>query len=274
MNSMPKFVKNCPVCNKEFCYYISSSTLVEKKYCSKACRTKDARIVTHCPQCGKEFWFHKSWLRKYCSRSCSAKANIHRQLGVVELGEMKCEICGKVIQGPKWTGRKFCSRKCFAEHLHLNLMGKPRPEVRGQKPHLWTRVSKTCPVCGKEFLVKASHSSRRKYCSKKCQNRWYSESGIYSGENNFNWRGGYQPYYGPNWLRQRKKARQRDNYICQRCGNTESKLGVELDVHHIQPFRAYRAENYEKANLLSNLISLCHTCHLVVEHEDGRPGSL
>ena len=270
---MPKLTKNCPVCRKEFSYYLSPST-TERKYCSRACQSKDSRVVTNCPQCGKEFWYHKSWVRIYCSRTCSAKANIHRQIGVVALGEMKCEICDKTIDGQKWAGRRYCSRKCFSEYLRRSLKGKPRPEVKGEKPHLWTRVSKTCPICGKEFLVKKSHSTRRRFCSKTCQNHWYSVSGNYSGENNFNWRGGYQPYYGPNWLAQRRKVRERDKYTCQRCGKTEPQLGVELDVHHIQPFRLFGVENYQKANSASNLISLCHTCHLIVEHENGRNGSL
>ena len=200
-------IKACVVCGKEFSFYKSAYKNGDKKYCSRSCQSKDSRINTDCPQCDKEFWYYKSWPRIYCSIACSSKANIHRQLCVIELGEMYCEICGKLIQGQKWSGRRFCSRKCFAEHLKISMKGIPRPEIRGPKPNLWTRVPKKCPICGKEFLVKASHSSRRKFCSKECMGRWQSESGTYSGENNFNWRGGYLPYYGDNWRSQRKKAR-------------------------------------------------------------------
>ena len=71
-------------------------------------------------------------------------------------------------------------------------------------------------------------------------------------------KGGPFPY-GPLWLEARRKARNRDNYTCQRCGLSEEELGHELSVHHIRPFRE------SKDNSLENLISLCGTndngCH-------------
>ncbi len=96
--------------------------------------------------------------------------------------------------------------------------------------------------------------------------QWQSQSGAASGENNFNWRGGYAPYYGPNWLQQRRNARRRDNYTCQRCGKSEKQNGKQLDVHHIKAFRLFGVTRYRKANQLDNLISLCAACHKVVEH--------
>jgi DEAD/DEAH box helicase domain-containing protein len=63
--------------------------------------------------------------------------------------------------------------------------------------------------------------------------------------------------YGPNWNRQRKLARARDNYRCQVCGAPES--GREHDVHHKTPFRSYTVPQI--ANELANLITLCPVCH-------------
>ncbi len=63
--------------------------------------------------------------------------------------------------------------------------------------------------------------------------------------------------YGPNWPRQRKLARTRDQYRCQMCGMPEQ--GREHDVHHKIPFRTFAS--YEQANQLANLITLCRSCH-------------
>ena len=63
--------------------------------------------------------------------------------------------------------------------------------------------------------------------------------------------------YGPNWQTQRKRARARDGFRCQICGAVEN--GREHDVHHIIPLR--RFSSYQRANQLSNLATLCRTCH-------------
>jgi 5-methylcytosine-specific restriction endonuclease McrA len=99
-----------------------------------------------------------------------------------------------------------------------------------------------------------------------------SANGTFAAENNPNWQGGYEPYYGPDWHQQRRLARKRDNYTCQRCGITEEKLGRQLDVHHKIPFREFGIDNYLNANQLANLISLCFTCHTTTEHEYRRQG--
>lgn len=90
---------------------------------------------------------------------------------------------------------------------------------------------------------------------------YYTESEMFSGENSGTWAGGDINYYGPNWLSQRKKARERDNFTCQDCGITEEQYGRELSVHHIVPFRKFNGD-LEKANQLANLIILCeYPCH-------------
>jgi len=92
---------------------------------------------------------------------------------------------------------------------------------------------------------------------------YYSESGMFSGENSSTWAGGDIGYYGPNWYANRKKARERDNYICQDCGKKEEQYGCELSVHHIIPFRNFNGD-WEKANQLTNLITLCeYPCHRI-----------
>lgn len=83
------------------------------------------------------------------------------------------------------------------------------------------------------------------------------------GEENSNWRGGYEPYYGRNWHEQRRAARRRDGYECVACRMTESdhvsKYGWGLEVHHIVPVREFEVP--EDANTLDNLITLCRPHH-------------
>ena len=74
------------------------------------------------------------------------------------------------------------------------------------------------------------------------------ESGLWSNDSN---------RYGSNWSIQRERARARDEYRCQTCGVQEG--DIMLHVHHKTPFRAFSTP--EEANQLSNLITLCPTCH-------------
>lgn len=87
--------------------------------------------------------------------------------------------------------------------------------------------------------------------------------GKLTGKENPNWKGGYEPYYGPNWREQRRKALEHDKHICQRCGAPED--GREHDVHHIIPFRVLGLEGYKEANKLDNLITLCPSCHKLMK---------
>ncbi len=75
--------------------------------------------------------------------------------------------------------------------------------------------------------------------------------------------------YGPNWVKQREAARQRDGYRCVLCGKPEPP-GRQHHVHHVRPFRefGYRPgenEAYLLANDLSNLITVCPSCHARIE---------
>jgi len=63
--------------------------------------------------------------------------------------------------------------------------------------------------------------------------------------------------YGPNWPAQRDRARARDGCRCQVCGAPEQ--GPAHHVHHRIPFRAFAS--HRQANQLSNLVTLCPSCH-------------
>lgn len=87
-----------------------------------------------------------------------------------------------------------------------------------------------------------------------------------AGNDNPNWRGGYDHRYGAGWSQARDRARNRDR-ICQKCGNNGSDR--RLHVHHIVPVRAFRAaEDFEleDAHDLDNLVVLCSRCHVRADH--------
>lgn len=71
--------------------------------------------------------------------------------------------------------------------------------------------------------------------------------------------------YGPNWEKQRQEALARDGYRCRTCG-AEARPGQGLHVHHIRPFREFgyvpgSNDRHLQANRLSNLLTLCPSCH-------------
>jgi 5-methylcytosine-specific restriction endonuclease McrA len=83
-----------------------------------------------------------------------------------------------------------------------------------------------------------------------------------SNENSRFWRGGISHCYNRKlskiwWKIQRNRCLKRDEYTCKRCGCKNK----ELHIHHIIPWYIY--EN----NKLSNLITLCESCHMKIERE-------
>ena len=77
----------------------------------------------------------------------------------------------------------------------------------------------------------------------------------------------YSFMYGPNWDKQRKAANQRDNFTCQFCG--KKKTTRYLDAAHVVPFRHFGLQRYKKANRLSNLVTLCRSCHTKYDWANG-----
>ena len=75
------------------------------------------------------------------------------------------------------------------------------------------------------------------------------------GENNPNWNNGssFEPY-GLGFNSELKNyIRWMDNFACQQCGISQTDLGYNLCIHHID----FNKQN----NQTNNLISLCRTCH-------------
>jgi uncharacterized Zn-finger protein len=261
--------KKCLNCGKEI--YVKPSQVERKKFCSRTCKTdyqkknpplfwkemsKKKQVI--CSFCGKEMFRKPSEIRNknFCNRQCRRmylianghKINQHLKKQV----EKTCEVCGQKFSVPKnrELSAKFCSRHC------LGKANGQRAKAQYKK-----RIIVICNNCGSEIEKKLSVVRNLNFCSIQCMGDYYEKSGMFTGENSGTWAGGDIEYYGPNWRSQRRKARERDNFTCQDCGITEEEYGQELSVHHIIPFRAFNGD-WEKANDLSNLITLCeHPCH-------------
>lgn len=64
--------------------------------------------------------------------------------------------------------------------------------------------------------------------------------------------------YGASWPAARRAALERDGHRCQVCGTSRAS-GTILHVHHKAPFRTFGSAT--QANDLSNLVTLCPSCH-------------
>ena len=235
------------------------------------------KIERKCPVCGQMYLADMTRLgygrETTCSRAFSYKLRAHKRITLVEL---VCPVCEKHftrhpsnIEHAKWAN--VCSRQCLYRGRSLGIIKREivKPYVyspeskqamiaasskpKGKRVYHWM----TCTRCGKQFDDPSYGRPRKSelaFCSLNCCNAYRV------GENNPAWRGGHAPYYGPDWRPQRRKARKRDNYTCQECGKTQQENGAKLDVHHIVRFGDF--DSYKEANRLSNLVTLCHPCHM------------
>lgn len=219
------------------------------------------RITVQCENCGQDIERTPSELKdnnyNYCSQDCLSehKQELYSGRGNPQstLATLPCDACGEEIDRPKWKREKnerhYCS-DCWGS----------------------AKVMIECEQCGETEPVWPAVAEKRRFCSTDCVGKWISEE--ITGEDHPRWRGGYEEYYGPNWPSQRRKAVIRDQARCQDCGMTEAEsmavFGEGLSVHHITPVREFIVDgvlDYEQANQLENLVTLCRPCHSKRETE-------
>lgn len=265
-----KTVKACAVCGA--LVERSPSRFKDGKpcYCSSSCANvaqKGLRGAAHfnwrggkerrvCCQCKKEFFHQRTRTRTnrglFCSKLCMIEAG---------RAEKPCANCGTTVTSNLYRMRQwnnvFCNKGCYSEWQSRNQIGKGRK-----------RISVRCEWCGEELETIPCLEGRKKFCNRECRGKWHSQN--FRGARHPNWRGGTPDYYGDNWTEQRRKALKRDNHQCQRCKRYQGQDGIRLNVHHIKKFRLFGYvqgvnENYKQANQLSNLVTLCVSCHSTVE---------
>ncbi len=271
---MKKVTAICPQCGKDFQFYPSAYPDKPKMYCSRKCQSEAAWLHKECAWCGAPFTCRRSDPTECCSKTCGRRRAMQgRKI------TLNCDQCGEPITRKlsdfygKGQTTHFCSLRCFGDWQKEH----PPEHITARRE---CRINRVCKECNKEFDRVPSAMLRKgegAFCSSVCKGRYYGKRTwrtkrlVYGlkGPANPNWKGGHIKYYGPNWREQRRQARKRDGYTCYRCGITEIDLGIELDVHHIRPFREFGIPRHEEANHLDNLISLCNYCHKVTEPTGG-----
>lgn len=240
------------------------------------------KVQVKCDNCGKIIELHpyrlKTSQHHFCDRACKGEWSTKNNTGKNHpkwMGEatITCDQCGRTFRRANTNklarnAHNFCSRACKGEWLKTAFAGENNPN--------WSEpVRKPCDYCGKPLARQHARvgtvDRRYHFCNMQCRADWQSENR--SGENSPLWQGGVGKTYGPKWKAQAAKARKRDGHKCRNCGKTAEQNGRELDVHHIRPFRSFgyvrgQNENHKQANALSNLVTLCHSCHILADREE------
>lgn len=225
-----RVVRPCCVCGAEFS--VQPSKVARHKSCLD-CRSVNRKppVTIACVQCGESFVRkgHLGGIQRFCSIQCRWKS-----VRPDDLPESRpCLECGSAFR-PTVNRRLYCSQACHAASVR--------------------RQDRECGWCGLAFNAKRHRAKGAKvYCSRRCK----ADATV--GPNHPLWVE-VRPVddRGPGWEALAESIRERDGRSCQRCGAGETDR--RLDVHHVEPYRVARNNHPD------NLVSLCASCHKVVEH--------
>lgn len=156
---------------------------------------------------------------------------------------MICQGCGNHT-AKDW--KVYCDKQC-------------------QRVYEAQKVETQCRACGQSFLVCQGLLTKRRFKGNCPSCRLRGPLPSPSGAEHPRWQGGFR-YWSPgrfgkdknglSWKTQRKLAWERDNFVCQHCGEKKNR---KPDVHHIKPWMT------SKSHDLANLVCLCQSCHLKEE---------
>lgn len=135
------------------------------------------------------------------------------------------------------------------------------------------KISKSCLICGKKFLIYQSPSivkrGRGKFCSKKCMYKNPNHGESLKGSNNKKWNGGKTTVSGGLYIAIRKPNHPnatKAGYVREHHLVMEASLGRFLkkgeEVHHINGNK--RDNRIENLKLVSS-----RSEHLKIEHKNG-----
>lgn len=237
---------------------------------------KGRKSLIACDFCGVSFWRASRSLKRsprhYC---CRQHFSLDQRKGERHKGETRiCRTCGTAfyvypshLRNPA-KANLYCSNTCKGPGISAKTKGRTKsPEHRAKlsaskmgRPVLARQKPPTtlvCLHCGESFTFDGRYTYRAKeqrFCGTAC---WYAHIREHP-EQHGSFRGGREPYYGPDWDYQARRARERDEHTCQDCGLHQKR--PRLDVHHLIARRDFNRE-HERANVLDNLITLCKSCH-------------
>ena len=202
-----------------------------------------------CANCGDVYEYRPGRNEKYCSRECLTDSQRNRE-------KSKCAYCGLVFESKPSYNQNYCSKTCYHNDHEAFAEGKDHPQYT-------ENVVVKCENCGEEYEEIPSRQDRTRFCSYSCKGEYSTKNDHPFGETGKDhpaWRGGHpEIYHGPNWGEQRRDALERDGYSCVICGVSKDRLKSNPHVHHVVPFKKF--DDYEQANRLDNLITLCPKHH-------------
>jgi hypothetical protein len=168
-----------------------------------------------------------------------------------------CDYCGEETKqyskNEQRNSNNFCDNECYGKWRSGKFKGENSPR--------YNRVLVECENCDNNLSVQKNEFDRTNnhFCDKDCYSSWRK---CETSKENLD--------YGKNWDKISSKVRERDGK-CVKCKISNNKCvdkyGCQLHVHHITPLREF--SNIEKANNMQNLVSLCPTCHMKVESNNG-----
>ena len=157
-----------------------------------------------------------------------------------------CECgCGKKLNPSRKQVRDSKSKK------------KPLRVLKGHHNRLpdakkWILSGKNHPFFGK------THTEESR---KKMAKSWFPKGSAHP-----EWKGGIRDDFPHRrgWESIRNQVLLRDNFTCQKCGVRN----VRLDIHHKVWRRLFK--DTLQANSLDNLITLCASCHMIIENKERK----
>lgn len=158
-----------------------------------------------------------------------------------------------------------CGKEFYVSQSEINHRASEWCSLKCSRISQRKGLTRKCRTCGKLKYWQNGHLKKSPgngwYCSETCKGPRIAETkgSIYRG-------GPYRPY-GSNWNAQARKARLRDGQTCQDCGLHQ--IRPKLDVHHLIARRLYGGD-FDRANDLTNLVTLCRPCHTIREGVFGK----
>jgi 5-methylcytosine-specific restriction endonuclease McrA len=205
-------------------------------------------VSTACAECGAAITVARWRLDRFRFVTCSQRCNGAQRARLAQ-ADLTCDHCGttfRVKASSKQGARTFCSLACFGA---------------ANSAALRVRVSVECAGCAAPLLVHPSRArvNGRFYCGTTCRARHII------GPNNPSYTSGIgrKREYAANWKSQRRAAVLRDGARCRVCGARPARQR-DLHVHHLIAARTFGGD-WERANALDNLVTLCMPCHYLVE---------
>lgn len=164
---------------------------------------------------------------------------------------LTCAGCQK----PFWAqqsyidrGRKYCSKSCSDAALRT-CATTPCSECGTRL----ARARGLCAACYQRYRKRVSPEARRKDCER---SRHYAQAHKQQRSEYYRRRHSAVAFGGADL-----QCLERDGLRCADCGTVGNTKGSRLDVHHIDG-RGHVMPVHERDNDLSNLVTLCRSCHM------------